>query len=1554
LTYQGTWDASTNTPTLVSSVGVQGYYYVVSVAGNTDLNGTTTWDVGDWAIFNGSAWQKIEGGTVGTFTNVITPQVTARTDNLTLSAISTGNINFTTPNGTAFRVLPVSATSSNWLQVGNPSPTVIRLGPAGTTVADFRILAPTFTSFYTGSSADGLSDGFQQFRVANTASAVNRIEVTGAATGGGPTISAQGSDANPHLLLTGKGSGGVKAATYFQVGYNYANYLSLSGSNANQPLTTSAAGSDTNIPLLFQTKGTGAIDLATGSSGINISNGGTITGITRSGTGSGYSSAPTVTIATPTTAGGVQATAQASGYGSTANVVVSGGTGYTLNDVITVSAAGTGGTYTVTGVTGGVVTAVTTTGNGGTYTSIPTNPVATTGGTGTGLTLNLSNFYIVNFSILTAGSGYVEQPTVTVSGGGGSGASAYVTVGSPTIIRSLGGLGNSAQSLSLHTSSGETLRLATGTSQATNGTPVANFFQIAPGSSGNGPAFSAIGTDTNIWALISSKGTGSVALQTNSGVTQALISNTTSAVNYIQVTGATTGGFPSFSAQGSDSNPGIYYTTKGFGSHRFTTNTGGGSEQFRIITNSASTVNFLQVVGSATGLEPQFSVQGTDADISLAIQSKGTGAIDLAAGTTGVNISNGNTVTTITRTNAGVGYTTAPTWTASAPTTSGGTTATGTTTLLLYSPVINAGGTGYTVNDVLTIVGGTRTVAAQLTVTSVSAGVITGVTILGGGTYTATPTYPASVTGGTGSGATFTLSAGIFTLAIGVAGSGYIEQPTVSFSGGGGSGATANVTVGNAPTLRSISSALSIFTPSGEAFRVSDNAAGTATGYWQCFGATVSPQLRAQGTGSGIIGTGSATPVQFITNMNATFSEQFRVSHVNNAVNYLGVQGAATAQTPGIVAFGTDTNVAVSISSKGGSPVQLITNSFAALQFVAAHTASAVNYVQVTGASTTNAPAISVQGSDTNIGLVVSAKGNGAITLRNNNSANIQFRADGLVSAVNYLQVAGSLTTNAPILSSQGADTNISMVLQSKGTGAINLATGSTGINISNGNTVTALTRTATGSGYTTPPTWTASAPTTAFGVTASGSVNNIILVSATIAGGGTGYTVGDTLTIVGGTFTVAATLTVLTVSAGVITSVTSPQNGLYTVAPTTPVSVTGGTGSSATFNVSFGISPNFTITTAGSGYVEQPTVTFSGGGGSAAAAYATVGGATTIKSIGTTSGSSLVFQTPSSITSNLPAMRILDGTSGYDTFVTIQPASAYAVISAAGNAGANLFLSATGAGSVRLMTGGTSLVEQMRVVNTASAVNFLQVTGSTTGNLPAISAQGSDTNIGMTYTSKGFNGSHRFQLGGAEALRIEQFGSTAVVNRFSMFANISGGIPLLSTRGTDTNVGFDFSTQGASNYRFYTNTASNGTGVVQLAITHTATAVNYVQVTGSVTGQAPNLTAQGSDSNVGVDIRMKGAAGLRVQNSSQLDLFRVTGNSGTVANYLRANASLAGVEPFLSADGTDTNIDLALTPKGTGRVKYGTHTVTADAPITGYIEILDSSGTIRKLAVIT
>ena len=75
LSYQGTWNASTNTPTLTSSVGTKGYYYVVNVAGSTNLNGITDWVVGDWAVYNGSVWQKVDNTDAVTSVNGYTGTV---------------------------------------------------------------------------------------------------------------------------------------------------------------------------------------------------------------------------------------------------------------------------------------------------------------------------------------------------------------------------------------------------------------------------------------------------------------------------------------------------------------------------------------------------------------------------------------------------------------------------------------------------------------------------------------------------------------------------------------------------------------------------------------------------------------------------------------------------------------------------------------------------------------------------------------------------------------------------------------------------------------------------------------------------------------------------------------------------------------------------------------------------------------------------------------------------------------------------------------------------------------------------------------------------------------------------------------------------------------------------------------------------------------------------------------------------------------------------------------------------------------------------------------
>jgi hypothetical protein len=70
--------------------------------------------------------------------------------------------------------------------------------------------------------------------------------------------------------------------------------------------------------------------------------------------------------------------------------------------------------------------------------------------------------------------------------------------------------------------------------------------------------------------------------------------------------------------------------------------------------------------------------------------------------------------------------------------------------------------------------------------------------------------------------------------------------------------------------------------------------------------------------------------------------------------------------------------------------------------------------------------------------------------------------------------------------------------------------------------------------------------------------------------------------------------------------------------------------------------------------------------------------------------------------------------------------------------------------------------------------------------------------------------------------------------------------------------------------------------------------------------------------------------------------------------NVISLSGNATGASPAVSAAGSDANIDLTLAPKGTGRVQLVTpFTSNADAPVTGYIEVRDGSGNVRKLAVI-
>lgn len=98
-------------------------------------------------------------------------------------------------------------------------------------------------------------------------------------------------------------------------------------------------------------------------------------------------------------------------------------------------------------------------------------------------------------------------------------------------------------------------------------------------------------------------------------------------------------------------------------------------------------------------------------------------------------------------------------------------------------------------------------------------------------------------------------------------------------------------------------------------------------------------------------------------------------------------------------------------------------------------------------------------------------------------------------------------------------------------------------------------------------------------------------LESATPNAGGTGYTAGDVLTVIGGAGTITAQLVVDTVGgSGEVTAVSVGNAGSYTLQPTNPVEVSGGTGADATFDLVFQTTYKFWVHEVGTNEVDGTT----------------------------------------------------------------------------------------------------------------------------------------------------------------------------------------------------------------------------------------------------------------------------------------------------------------------------------------------------------------------------
>jgi hypothetical protein len=231
LEYKGLWNAATNTPTLVSSVGTQGDYYVVSVAGTTNLDGVTTWDEGDWAIFNGSVWQLFQDGQDGVFATLTVSNYAAFADNAKATfGTGAGDLQIY-HDGSSSRI----ANSTGNLIISDTDGDIFIQAKAGENSLKAN----------NDGSVELYFDGVQKFNTTATG-----IDISGTATMDGLTVSKTfGSIVRLESTGTGPGAGVVIGDLQF-----YGNDASAPGAGIKASITaTTVAALGDDSQLMFST-----------------------------------------------------------------------------------------------------------------------------------------------------------------------------------------------------------------------------------------------------------------------------------------------------------------------------------------------------------------------------------------------------------------------------------------------------------------------------------------------------------------------------------------------------------------------------------------------------------------------------------------------------------------------------------------------------------------------------------------------------------------------------------------------------------------------------------------------------------------------------------------------------------------------------------------------------------------------------------------------------------------------------------------------------------------------------------------------------------------------------------------------------------------------------------------------------------------------------------------------------------------------------------------------------------------------------------------------------
>jgi hypothetical protein len=694
-----------------------------------------------------------------------------------------------------------------------------------------------------------------------------------------------------------------------------------------------------------------------------------------------------------------------------------------------------------TGVAGGL-TRVSVTSGGSGYTSVPTVSISGGGGSGATAVALVAGLQVISLTITAGGSGYTSTPTVIITGGGGSGATAIAVLSTATVSSlslTAGGSGYISVPTVALTGGGGTGATASVSLTATS------LSTITLTNSGSGY------TSAPTVAITGGGGSGATASATVIGGTVTSITLTSGGSGY-------------------SSAPTLSFTG------------GGGTGATGTASLATAAVSSVTLTASGSGY--------TSAPTVTFSGGSGTGA-------TATAVLPATTVASTTVTGSGVGYKTTPTAVFSG---GGGSGAAAVVNMIsgVGGLQLTSGGSGYASSFAVQIVGGGGTGATAEAY--VVGGVVIGVQLIQAGSgYTSLPTVDFSSGSGSGAAAVALPLGGVTRIISGNLGTGYTSVPTVTITGGGGSGATAVASFVASGAVYGL-----ILTNSGSGYTSTPNVTITGGGGT---GATAGIVFVVEGTVSSLTlssgGSGyTSAPSLAITGGSPTSAATATTALTARSVSSLTLTSGGSGYTfaPSVTLTGGGGSGATASSEIATVAVASLTLTSGGFGYTTAPTLSLVGGGGSGATGTASTTGVTVNG------ITLTSAGSGytstpTVTLSGGGGSGATGAANLVATSIGVINLtnAGSGYTTAPVIAFSGGG----------GTGATATAVLST-------KTVASLSITAGGSGYT-------SVPTVAFsggggtGTTATATVSTASVVSVLLTAPGSGYTSPPAISFTGG-----------------------------------------------------------------------------------------------------------------------------------------------------------------------------------------------------------------------------------------------------------------------------------------------------------------------------------------------------------------------------------------------------------------------------------------------------